>query len=80
MQSRLRKLEKRCASFDSGLPLNMLPGVVASASPLMVTVNGAASATGPYQYLSSYTPAVNDAVLLAPVNAMYAWIVLGKIV
>ena len=82
-ERRLKSLESRTAGIDSGMPLALLPGVISgsytSGDP-MVVVNGAATATGPYQHLASYTPAANDSVVLAPVGgALKAYIVLGKL-
>ncbi len=82
-ERRLRKLETRTAGIDSGMPLGLLPGVIAStytSGDPMVVVNGAAAATGPYQYLTSYTPTANDNVILAPVGGtLKAYIVIGKL-
>lgn len=81
-QARLAKLESRTSGIDSGMPLGLLPGVIAStytSGDPMVLVNGAATATGPYKYLTSYTPAANDPVILAPVGGtMKAYVVIGK--
>jgi hypothetical protein len=81
-QSRLAKLESRTAGIDSGMPVALLPGVISSSYTTgdpMVLVNGAATATGPYKYLTSYTPVANDPVILAPVGgSMKAYIVIGK--
>lgn len=81
-ERRLTKLESRTAGIDSGFPLGLLPGVISgsytSGDP-MVSVNGAAE-SGPYKYLTSYTPTASDAVILAPVGGtMKAYIVIGKI-
>lgn len=80
---RVAKLESRTAGIDSGMPLGLLPGVIASTYTTgdpAVVVNGAAAASGPYKYLASYTPAANDAVILAPVGGTTrAYIVLGKL-
>lgn len=82
-QDRLTRLETRTLGIDSGMPLGLLPGVISSSytsGDPMVVVNGAASASGPYKYLTSYTPAANDSVILAPVGgAMKAYIVIGKL-
>lgn len=82
-QQRLAKLESRTAGIDSGFPLGLLPGVISSSytsGDPMVAVNGAAEATGPYKYLTSYTPAAGDSVILAPVGgSMKAYVVIGKV-
>jgi len=79
--SRLRLLESRTSCIDSGWPLALLPGTIdpayVSGDP-KVAINGAAL-TGPYQHLASYTPAANDAVLVAPVGVTRTYIVLGKL-
>jgi hypothetical protein len=60
----------------------ILPGVIDSGyttgDPL-VLVNGAATLTGPYQHLASYTPAAGDSVILLPVPALKTYIVAGKL-
>lgn len=38
------------------------------------------TATGPYPYVSSYTPAADDRVLLARVGVSGKYVILGKIV
>ena len=86
-ETRLRKLESRTMGIDSGWPLAMLPGVIPStyvaggppAANPTVFINGAATATGPYQYLASYTPAPGDSVLLAPVGVTSTYVVIGKV-
>lgn len=82
-QDRLTRLESRTLGIDSGMPLGLLPGVISSSytsGDPMVVVNGAAAASGPYRYLTSYTPAANDSVILAPVGgSMKAYIVIGKL-
>jgi hypothetical protein len=80
----IRRLQARMASIDSGWPLAALPGVIAATQtgpPATVTVytNGATTASGPYQYLASYTPTVNDNVLLIPVGAQATYYVMGKV-
>lgn len=81
--ARLAKLESRTAGIDSGMPLGLLPGVIDSAyssGDPKVYVNGSAVLSGPYRYLTSYTPAANDAVLLAPVGGtLREHIVIGKL-
>ena len=82
---RLKKLETRTSWFDTGSPLNLLPGEIDPAYTTgdpHVYVNGSANLTGPYQYLTSYTPTASDAVLLAPVVLAASgatWVILGKL-
>lgn len=82
IQARITKLETRTASIDSGFPLAALPAVInpayTSGNPT-VYVNGATVLTGPYQYLSSYTPAASDSVLVLPVGELQAYVILGKL-
>ena len=82
LQKRVTKLETRTAGIDSGFPLMMLPGVVSasytSGNP-QVYVNGSSALSGPFQYLASYTPAANDAVILAPVGALQSYVIMGKL-
>lgn len=82
LQMRVTKLESRTASIDSGWPLAVLPAVVdagyTTGDP-QVYINGATALSGPYQYLSSYTPAAGDNVLVAPVGATRTYVVLGKL-
>lgn len=83
---RVRTLEARTASIDSGMPLAALPGTIdpsySSGDP-KVNINGQ-GLTGPYPHLASYTPVASDAVLVLPVpltantNAG-TYIVLGKV-
>jgi hypothetical protein len=81
--TRLTKLESRTAMLDSTFPLAVLPGVIDAAytgtGDPMVTVNGAATLSGPYQYVTSYTPAAGDSVLLVPVPALAAYVIIGKL-
>lgn len=83
IERRLRSLETRTAGIDSGMPLGLLPGVISSSytsGDPMVVVNGEAAASGPYRYLTSYTPVANDPVILAPVGGtLKAYIILGKL-
>lgn len=83
LHQRVAKLESRTAGIDSGMPLGLLPGIIDPAYTTgdpHVLVNGAAVLSGPYQHLASYTPAANDAVVLAPVGgSTKAYIVLGKL-
>lgn len=82
IQADVRKLKTRTAGIDSGMPLMMLPGVVSgtytSGNP-QVYVNGSSALSGPFQYLASYTPAANDAVILAPVGALQSYVIMGKL-
>jgi hypothetical protein len=82
LQTRLTKLETRTSGIDSGFPLAMLPGVIDAAYTTgdpMVTVNGAAALSGPYQHVTSYTPAAGDSVILAPVGATQTYVILGRL-
>ena len=83
IQARLTRVETRTAGIDSGFPLMVLPGVIDSAyvsgNP-QVYVNGAATLSGPYSYLASYTPAAGDQVILVPVGALQSYIIIGKYV
>jgi hypothetical protein len=84
LRRQMRRQQAHTASIDSGWPLAALPAVIASVtgSGPAVTVtaylNGAAVATGPYQVLASYTPAVNDNVLVIPVGVQQTYVILGK--
>jgi hypothetical protein len=62
---RVSRLERRTVGIDSGMPLAALPGVVDTASPLTVYLNGATTATT-CQNLSSYSPTAGDSVLAIP--------------
>jgi hypothetical protein len=82
IQTRLTRLETRTGSIDSGFPVAVLPGVISSSYTTgdpMVVINGAATATGPYKHLTSYTPAASDSVILAPVGPSRTYVVLGKL-
>ncbi len=80
LMTRTSLLEQRTQNLDSGTLIQTLTGTIdpayASGDP-MVTVTGAAGLTGPYQHLTSYTPAANDLVLLVPNGQTY--IVAGKL-
>lgn len=82
LQQRVAKLESRTAAIDSGWPLAALPAVIdagyTSGDP-KAYINGAAALTGPYQHLSSYTPAAGDTVLTVPVGATQTYVILGKL-
>lgn len=81
-EQRLTKLETRTSGIDSGMPLAVLPGVISSSytsGDPMVVINGAATATGPYKYLTSYTPVANDSVILAPIGPSKTYVVLGRL-
>lgn len=60
----------------------MLPGVIAgtyvSGDP-QVYINGSNTLSGPFQYVTSYTPVANDAVLLAPLGVSKTYVVIGKL-
>jgi hypothetical protein len=76
IQSRLKVLESRTGNIDSSSLLMHYPGVVDHAYPNdgsnpKVYVNGSAALTGPYPYLSSYTPFASDKVTLVPVGSSY---------
>lgn len=82
MQQRITKLESRTAAIDSGFPLAALPAVIdsgySSGDP-MAYINGAATLTGPYQRLASYTPAAGDSVLVIPVGVLQTYVILGRL-
>lgn len=82
-EQRLTRLETRTLGIDSGMPVALLPGVIDSgytSGDPHVHVNGSPTLTGPYKYLTSYTPVANDAVILAPVGgSTKAYIVIGKL-
>lgn len=80
---RISALEARTVAIDSGYPLAALPGKIDAAYTTgdpKAYINGSATLTGPYQHLASYTPAANDTVLMMPVGALQAYVVLGKLV
>lgn len=82
LQRRVTKLESRTSGIDSGFPLAMLPGVISgaySSGNPQVYVNGSPALSGPYQYLSGYSPAAGDSVILAPVGALRSYVILGKL-
>ncbi len=82
VQKRVRTLEMRSMGIDSGFPLMAVPGQIdpaySSGDP-MVLVNGAATLSGPYQYVASYTPAAGDPVLLVPIVSQRTYAVIGKL-
>jgi hypothetical protein len=86
MRRAITKLQSRTAGIDSGAPLAALPAVIdaaySSGNP-KAHINGSATLTGPYQHLTSYTPAAGDSVLVlpTPVTApgVTAYVVLGKL-
>lgn len=81
LRASVARLQTRTAVIDSGFPLMPLPGVIDAAytsGDPMVYVNGAASLSGPFQYLASYTPTASDPVILLPVPALATYVVLGK--
>jgi hypothetical protein len=82
LQQRIAKLETRTAAIDSGWPLAALPAVVDAAytsGDPKAYLNGATTLTGPYQHLSSYTPAAGDTVLALPVGANRTYVILCKL-
>jgi hypothetical protein len=78
--ARVAKLESRTAGIDSGYPLACLPAVISgsytSGNP-QVYINGSPNLTGPYAYLSPYTPTAGAAVYVLPVGAQQTYIILG---
>ncbi|MCW2901544.1 MAG: hypothetical protein JWO67_3809 [Streptosporangiaceae bacterium] len=82
IQRRLRTVEMRTMGIDSGFPLMALAAQIdpaySSGDP-KVFLNGAATLTGPYQHLASYTPAANDLVLAVPVVALQTYVIVGKL-
>jgi hypothetical protein len=77
-QKDVRRLQAHTSNIDSGWPLAMLPGVVASTtSGVMVYVNGEMTAMGPLPYLASYSPTDGDNVLLAPMGVQQTYVVIG---
>lgn len=82
LQERLRLLEARTAGIDSGFPLMAVPAQIdpgyTSGDP-RAYINGAATLTGPYQHLASYTPAASDQVLAVPVVALATYVIVGKL-
>lgn len=82
IERRVKHLETRTGSIDSGWPLAMLPGVISgtyTTGDPEVYVNGSSALSGPFKYLTSYTPAANDPVILAPVGVSRTYIVIGKL-
>jgi hypothetical protein len=81
--ARVTKLESRTAAIDSGFPLACLPAVISSSytsgNP-MVYINGSTTLTGPYAYLTTYTPTASAAVYVLPVGAQQTYIILGATV
>jgi hypothetical protein len=79
---RVVKLETRTNSIDSGWPLAILPGVIQSgytSGDPEVYVNGQSTLSGPFKYLTSYTPASGDTVILAPIGVQKSYVILGKL-
>jgi hypothetical protein len=84
---RVAKLERRTAGIDSGMPLAALPAVIDSGYTTgdpKAYINGSAALTGPYQRLSSYTPAAGDSVLVLPLPVTAGqgpgvYVILGKL-
>ncbi|WP_067924895.1 hypothetical protein [Alicyclobacillus shizuokensis] len=56
------------------------PAYTADAGRPKVVVDGDTVPAGPYPYLSSYTPAANDRVLMARVGVAGKFVILGSIV
>lgn len=86
LQTRVGRLETRTAGIDSGFPLMVLLGVVnpayTSGDPTVqvngqVDSNGNPVYSGPFQHLASYTPVAGDSVLLVPVGALQAYVIIG---
>lgn len=79
---RLTTVETRTACIDSGFPLAVLPAVIdsgyASGDP-KVYINGSTTLSAKLQYLTSYTPAAGDAVLVVPVGVNQAYVIIGKL-
>jgi len=75
LERRVKALEIRA---DGSLPAQagVISPAYTSGNP-MVTVGSDTTLTGPYQHLSSYTPAASDHVALLWVAG--TWIVLGKL-
>lgn len=82
LQRDVTLLKTRTGVLDSSFPVACLPGVIDSgyrSGDPSVYLNGADSLSGPYQHLASYTPAAGDSVLLAPVGALQAYVILGRL-
>jgi hypothetical protein len=81
LQRRVRLLETRTASIDSGFPLAVLPAVIDPAYPgsgdANAYVNGSTTLTGPYACAAGYVPAPSDIVWVVPVGAQQTYIILG---
>lgn len=82
--ARVRKLEARTAGIDSGFPLMALPAVVVAKqtgppSTVTVNLNGSTTVSGPFEYLASYTPTVNDSVIALPIPASRTYVILGAL-
>lgn len=80
------RLKTRTAGIDSGMPLAALPAQInpayTSGDPRCL-VNGSATLSGPYQYVTSYTPAAGDMVLLVPTPVtapgVTSYVIIGKL-
>jgi hypothetical protein len=88
LKARITKLETRTGSIDSGANLAALPATIdpdytGPGDPMCLIGDTAPSLTGPYNYLSSYTPVANDTVLVLPMPAtqsqVTSYIILGAI-
>lgn len=73
VERRVKTLENRVAP---GAQTGVIPSGYTSGNPT-VTVGSDTSATGPYQYLSGYTPAAGDTVALVWLAG--TWLVIGKL-
>lgn len=58
--------------------LGTIPGTYASGRPTVQFDGESSASTQTYPYLSSYTPAADDRVVLLRVGA--AWLVMGKVI
>jgi len=87
LQRDVAKLKTRTAGIDSGFPLAALPGVIdpswnGTGEP-QVQVNGAVDGdgnpvySGPFPFVSGFTPKAGQDVLLQPVGVQQSYIVVG---
>lgn len=65
-------------SGDQVCALGTIPGTYTGGRPTIVFDGEATASTKTYPYLSSYTPAANDRVLLLRVG--HTWTILGKVI
>lgn len=72
--ARIGRLEQRTLVLDPGCFVvcytGQIPGSYVSGDPTVV-ITGQTTATGPYKYLTSYTPHAGDTVLLIPAGQTY---------